>query len=255
MRKIAVVMLFATIVVFAEVYQKYTVELGFEGLELVDMWGSRDCSYAPFICIGGGLYLCNVFRSALDSNVFFSVDGQEICNVGSSDFAMVFWGLSSATHTMGEVISYQFKLFNECGVFVDEPYFDPSDILEAKADSAAMYVDSLLEKENNVFYQDHCYGNEDNSACVSFSRCGMVTMYTYMYESTPVRNDKVQAEIDRQNGVDTVATERLPQSVQSNRVSKSYSVFDVNGRYVPSTCPRTLRGAPEVPAYFKVRVR
>ena len=207
---------FAGIAFADEVKVEHYVEVSFPG----EIWHNLDDDYyfrSPVnssrcdSCFGleKGNIGNYIFYTALDSNVFF-IDGIEFGF--SEDLNFTFWELSSATHSISEVLRDLFMRFQECGYIVIS-----KDSLVEILDTAIAYIDPYLQKEIDGVYEHHCYSNEGYGPCIHGTE-------HYRYYS-----EELEQEIARQNAAISAVPQKRP-AVKAPL--ERYRLFDLNGRFI-----------------------
>lgn len=251
MKKVLLLLLTMLSVTFAEVKVTQFVEAGFEGFEMRNLPWDYECSKS-LQPVDGDYWTTETFYSALDSNVFFSTN--EAPDVWG-DFYLTFWVLSSATHSLGEVIRYQFKLFKECEIFVDGKIRgtedDPTDRLDGIADTAATLIDSALKKYDYVAYESECT-YYFNGPCVDYR-------VDYYLPS------EIQAIIDEQNGKTALNTRKRYRvdfnlsdghlDVPEQMIGRKFQMYDASGRRLVDDRLQNTLDLPSAPRYIKIRVK
>ena len=213
--------------VMAEVSVKSEVEVSLPGEYWEGLW-YENC-VDVFSSFGG-----ITFRSVLDTNVFY-VPGADAAS-SDDDMNMTFFVLSSATHSLGEILRVELNHFQECGLLTMGKNTD------GMIDTVTTIIDSvILTNPKGFLYEHRCYSNDDLGPCTTnlrfYSEGGQ--------DNKIVSTESIEAEIARQNA----ALSAIPVKSRA-RIEKRwpYRAYDVKGRTPQNV---HMRGRSPIRLFYK----
>lgn len=200
----------------------------------------------------------DVCSSILDSSVFFmheEVEAGDGCRYGFDYYSkgsdcldFYFYILSDATHSLMDVISDEFKRFQECGLF---------DISSERLKSILSDMDSLVPKqEENHNYEAYVTDCGDGSGCLSdcykTGPCFWLSEETSLNEILKKRNAQtsIPYHVDFAARI-TVENGRL--FVPEGLESRAYMLYDLNGRVLRGGFLHNNMALPREPAILRVK--